>query len=74
VLHGAAGRRRGQTRIVYGASDKTGAYPAENLVRPDDLSATVYALLGIDPHTEVYDTGKRPLAITGGNPITGILA
>jgi hypothetical protein len=66
-----AGVKRG---FVYGASDKNGAYPAENPVRPDDLAATIYQLLGIDPHTEVYDTGRRPLAITNGKPITGVIA
>jgi hypothetical protein len=71
ALLAGGGVKRG---FVYGASDKSGAYPAENLVRPDDLAATVYALLGIDPHTEVYDTGNRPLAITNGNPITGVFA
>ena len=37
---------------VYGASDKNGAYPARDPVRPDDLAATMFHLLGIDPHTE----------------------
>ena len=47
---------------------------ARNPVRPDDLAATIYHLLGIDPHTEVYDTSKRPLAITGGKPVMGVIA
>ncbi len=34
---------------LYGASDKIGAYPAADAVRPDDLAATMYYLLGIDP-------------------------
>jgi hypothetical protein len=71
ALLAGGGVKRG---FVYGASDKNGAYPAENLVRPDDLAATIYALLGIDPHAEVYDTAKRPLAVTSGNPIAGIMA
>lgn len=71
VLLAGAGVKRG---FVYGASDKNGAYPAENPVRPDDLAATIYHLLGIDPHTEVYDTAKRPLAITSGKPIMDIIA
>jgi hypothetical protein len=70
ALLAGGGVKRG---FVYGASDKSGAYPAENLVRPDDLSATIYALLGLDPHAEVYDTAKRPLAITAGNPIAGVM-
>jgi len=71
VMLAGAGVKRG---FVYGASDKNGAYPAENPVRPDDLAATIYHLLGIDPHTEVYDTGKRPLSITNGKPVMGVIA
>jgi hypothetical protein len=43
-------------------------------VHPDDLAATLYYLLGIDPHTEVADALNRPLPISRGNPITTILA
>lgn len=71
ALFAGGGVKRG---YVYGASDKNGAYPAENPVRPDDIAATIYHLLGIDPHTEVYDTAKRPLAITNGKPIMDIIA
>jgi hypothetical protein len=71
ALLAGGGVKRG---FVYGASDKTGSYPAENMVRPDDLAATIYHLFGIDPHTEVRDTANRPLAITNGQPVTGIIA
>jgi Protein of unknown function (DUF1501) len=71
ALLAGAGVKKG---FVYGASDKNGAYPAENAVRPDDLAATIYHLLGIDPHAEVRDTGNRPIAITSGKVINGILA
>jgi hypothetical protein len=70
VLLAGGGVKRG---FIYGASDKNGAYPAENPVRPDDLAATMYHLLGIDPHTHVYGVGNRPLQITDGNPITDVL-
>jgi len=66
-----AGVKRG---FVYGSSDKHGAYPANDPVRPDDLAATIFALLGIDPHTEVQDALKRPLQIASGEPISGLLA
>jgi hypothetical protein len=59
---------------IHGTSDKIGAYPAADAVRPDDLAATLYYLLGIDPHTEVADALNRPLPISRGNPITTILA
>jgi hypothetical protein len=60
--------------FVYGSSDRTGAYPASDPVRPDDLAATVFALLGIDPKTEVQDALNRPLAISSGNPVMGVMA
>lgn len=71
VLLAGGGVKRG---FVYGASDKTGSFPAKDPVRPDDLAATIYYLLGIDPHTEVYATGDRPVLISEGKPILGILA
>ena len=71
VLLAGGGVKRG---YIYGASDKTGAFPAENPVRPDDLAATVYHILGIDPHTEVTGVGNRPLVIANGKPVLDILA
>jgi hypothetical protein len=59
---------------VHGASDRNGAYPASDPVKPDDLAATMFSLLGIDPHTEVTDPLNRPLPIAQGNPVTGLLA
>ncbi len=59
---------------IHGASDKNGAYPARDPVRPDDIAATLYWALGLDPHTEVRDTLDRPLPIAAGQPITGIFA
>jgi hypothetical protein len=64
------GVRRG---AVYGSSDKIGAYPAMDTARPDDLAATMFHLLGIDPKTEVYDSLHRPLAISRGSVMTGLL-
>jgi hypothetical protein len=65
------GVRRG---FVYGSSDKIGAYPASDPVRPDDLAATMFYLLGIDPATEVHDALNRPLQIAKGKALTGLLA
>jgi hypothetical protein len=58
---------------VYGASDKNGAYPLDGLVRPQDLTATIFHCLGHTPHTEIHDRLGRPLAITKGEVIEGIL-
>ena len=70
-LLAGGGVKRG---FVYGASDKLGAFPASDPVRPEDLAATIYQLLGIDPRTEVYDALHRPVPIAQGNPILGLLA
>jgi len=70
TLLAGGGVKRG---FVYGASDKTGSHPAENPVRPDDLAATVFHLLGIDPHTEVHGVGNRPVAISEGKPVTAVI-
>jgi hypothetical protein len=71
VLLAGGGVKQG---FVYGASDERGEKPAENPVRPDDLAATMYYLLGIDPQTEVYDREDRPLVIADGEPVYDLLA
>lgn len=50
---------------VYGASDKDGAYPAADPVKPDNIGGTLYRALGIDPATMVLDNQNRPLHIAG---------
>jgi hypothetical protein len=71
ALLAGGGVKRG---FVHGESDRTGSYPTKDPVRPDDLSATIYHLLGIDPHTEVYGAGNRPVLISEGNPVTAIIS
>lgn len=71
VLLAGAGIRRGH---VFGSSDSRGAYPSTYTVRPEDLSATIYHLFGIDPHTLVRDALSRPVPLSTGSVIEGILA
>jgi hypothetical protein len=71
ALVAGGGVKRGS---IYGASDKIGGYPARDAAKPDDLAATMYYLLGIDPHTEVRDPLDRPLPISAGKPLLGLLA
>jgi hypothetical protein len=59
---------------VYGSSDRLGAYPATDPVTPDDIAATLFWALGLDPDTEFYDTLKRPLKVATGSPITTIFS
>jgi hypothetical protein len=59
---------------IYGASDRIGAYPALDPVSPDDIAATMFWALGIDPATEFRDALNRPLPIAAGKPITRIFS
>ena len=60
---------------VHGASDKQAAWPSRDPVSPGDIVATIYRLLGIDPHLTVPDLSQRPIAIAhGGEPIADVLA
>jgi hypothetical protein len=59
---------------VHGGSDKTGSFPTGDVVRPEDLAATVFSLLGLDPKTEIRDNLGRPFPIAKGSPVTGIMA
>jgi hypothetical protein len=71
VLLAGGGVKRG---FRYGRSDREGAFPARDPVRPDDLAATMFHLLGIDPHIEVRDTLDRPLPLAAGEVVEGVLA
>jgi len=71
ALLAGGGVKRGAT---FGASDRNGAYPAQDALRPEDLSATLFHLLGIDPHAELRDTLNRPLPASPGQVIDGIVA
>ncbi len=70
ALLAGGGVKRG---YVHGASDAQGMFPAKHPVRPEDLAATLYMLMGIDPATEVHDLAGRPLAIAG-KPVTEVIA
>ncbi len=63
TLFAGAGVKGGS---VIGKSDKIGAYPLSVPFSPDDLGATVYNTLGIDPASEVVDRQKRPSQLNRG--------
>jgi len=58
--------------MTYGASDPTGAFPKDDPLRPDDVTATVFHALGLDPATEIRDQLGRPLPISAGSPVTAL--
>jgi uncharacterized protein (DUF1501 family) len=65
-LFAGAGVRGGQ---VIGKSDPIGAYPSTTPYSPDDIGATVYHVLGIDPASEVRDRLDRPVRLNRGDVI-----
>jgi hypothetical protein len=54
---------------VYGASDAMGAQPVDRPCRPEDLQATIFHALGIEPRMEVHDAQGRPLQACDGRPL-----
>jgi uncharacterized protein (DUF1501 family) len=65
-LFAGGGVRPGQ---VIGTSDKNAGYPSTTPYSPDDIGATVYSVLGIDPHAEVRDRLNRPVQLNRGQVI-----
>jgi uncharacterized protein (DUF1501 family) len=70
VLAGG-GIRRGH---VFGASDRSAATVVKDPVSPEELLATVYRLVGIDPQKTIRDLQGRPFALVGARPVDGLLA
>jgi hypothetical protein len=60
--------------FVYGRSDDLSNEVDENPVLPGDISATVFDLLGIDSEKRLMTADLRPIDITPGNVIDGILS
>ncbi len=59
--------------VVYGASDSIAAYPRDGRVLPQDLHATIYHCLGIDPHTDYLDPQGRPIPLTRGDVVRPVV-
>jgi len=49
---------------IIGASDRIGGVPVSRPVRPPDLAATIFHLLGVDPAGEFIDPLGRPRMLT----------
>jgi len=71
VLAGAGIRGGG----LYGRSDSDAAYPAENAVSPEDLSATIFDALGIGHEIRLPDSQGRPVPVLErGEPLRRLFA
>jgi hypothetical protein len=63
-----------KTGQVVGASDEKAEGPATRAILPDDVAATFYHALGIDPRKEYNTPSGRPVMITRyGTPIPEIV-
>ena len=51
---------------VIGSTDRLGAYALSSPIHYQDVLATVYHNLGIDPHAFVTDQAGRPVPILPG--------
>jgi hypothetical protein len=61
--------------LIYGASDKIGAFPARDPHLPGDIIATIYHLLGIEAEGTVPDQLGRPhRLVAAGNVVAELLA
>ena len=66
------GTKRG---FVLGKTDKHAGYPVDRPVSAGDMVATIYELLGVDPHMTVDDLSGRPVYIShGGQPASEVIA
>ena len=54
-----------KTGQVIGATTSKAEYPIERPLTPQDLLATIYRHLGIDPHSSLIDFTGRPTPILG---------
>jgi hypothetical protein len=68
-LFAGAGVQAGK---VIGRSDDIAAYPDSVAYSPDDIGATVYSALGIDPHSIVQDRLGRPVHLNTGSVIESL--
>jgi hypothetical protein len=72
ALVAGGGSKRG---MVFGSSNASGAEPASDPVRPADLAASLFTLLGIDPGKRLLAPGNRPIdLVRDGRVEPGLLA
>jgi hypothetical protein len=72
IVLAGGGIKKGQ---IYGASDSTGAEPDSDPLVLEDLAATIYHQLGIDPDKRLISPGNRPIDIVhGGKVVRDLLA
>ncbi|MFO0816494.1 MAG: DUF1501 domain-containing protein [Pirellulales bacterium] len=69
VVFAGAGVKGG---AVIGATDRRGSAPVSRPWGPEDVAASIYHALGIDPHRTHFPRLPRPTPIAGGRVIEGL--
>lgn len=62
-----------QPGVVHGRSDAQAAYPVEGIVKPQDITATLFDRLGFTPQAELHDALGRPYPLSRGEVIREIV-
>ncbi|MBC7818314.1 MAG: DUF1501 domain-containing protein [Planctomycetaceae bacterium] len=61
--------------LIYGSSDKTGAFPASDALVPGDIVSTMYHCLGLRHDREIHDATNRPFRLVPtGDVVDTLLA
>jgi len=66
ILAAGAGIPKGQ---IIGATDPKGYYAHDNVHSPEDLAASLYTKLGIDPTEHLHTNTGRPVQLVNGGKI-----
>lgn len=70
-LMGGGGVKGG---VIVGATDDRGEYPKERPLKPEDIHATMYHALGVDPEIKFLDPAGRPVPVLDhGEPIRELI-
>jgi len=69
IVAAGAGVSRGK---VLGQSNRIGAYPVDEKFAPWDVTATMFAALGINPAGHFTDATGRPFPISQGRVMSGL--
>jgi hypothetical protein len=56
--------------VQYGESDSTASSPKDKPVHPNDLLATMYYALGVDPEMEIRNHLNQPRELVKGKIVT----
>jgi len=72
IVMAGAGMKRG---VIHGQTDAFGSEPKDGAVGPENMAATIFTQLGIDPAKKLMSPGNRPIDIVrNGSVIKEVLA